>query len=524
MIKKLINKIDDKVLKWIVLSIFFLQPLLELDYLLVDFLGNIPRPSTIFRVIFIPIIVLLVFIKKETNKKKVGILFASYLVVLGIYFVIHSKNCVAIYESLYLTTNFYFDLFKEFIYVYTSVIPYFIIYALYKSDVEEGLVCKILLIDSLVLSILIILGDIFLFGLSTYSESNTVASIFSWLNNDPYVISPRELSSKFFFPEGNTLGIYLFGILPILYASLAYAKKTKEKVINALAILLQSIAMFIVSTRVGTYGALLMPIVAICLYIIFIIMKKVEKSFVFVGVCVLVFGLLLMLFPVSPAYVNGQIEHENDVAVLNDNYLLDEAKNGLNAKDLVPGSAEYNFYYMHYFEDWGIKTNLISSVSKEYYLYFYNYKFDAKFWWDVLDLYPLEERCNGRQIQTIFENYKWNSQGSKTHLLGMGYTTFMNGSFILEQDFVQQKYSFGYLGCGLLLGPWVAIALYGVYKFFKDFKNNFNMKTMMYIASFVIILGSSIVSGHTLDQYLTTSLLALISFVLLQRVNNSSGE
>lgn len=520
--KKLIEKIkniDEKKMSVVVFSVFFLQPIFELDIWLYEYI-SIPRPSVIFHYIFIPIIVLVLFIKYEDKKKKIFSIFLVYFLLIGSYFVLHSINCIKIFDSLYLTNNFYYSIYQEAVYICTLIMPYFIIYAFYKANIDEDLIKKTVMLVSLVISVLIILGDVFMFGLSTYNGTTTKAPFYMWFFGIYGKMHPRDVSSKFFFPEGNTLGIYLFITLVINYYYLLRCKDKKEKIWFIVTILLQSLTMWIIGTKVGTYGTIIIPVVTLIIYFLMMALKKESLRPYFIVTCATMALISSLTFTHTPAYVNTQINNANNTALLKDTSdLLNQAKKEIGGGNLVPGTAEYNYYYIYYFEDWGIKGKLISSIPSEYYTLYYQYKFDGKFWWDVLDLYPLEQRCNGRQMQTIFNNYKWNPTNRYTKLMGMGYSTFMNGSFLIERDFVQQRYTLGYLGDFLTLGPWALMALYGVFKILTNFKEKFNFKTLMFGMAFCLAIASGLTSGHTFDQYLTISVISLVSMVLLKEVN-----
>ena len=514
-----IRNIDDKKLSVVVFSIFFLQPIFELDYLLYDYI-SIPRPSVLFHYIFIPLMVILLFIKNENKKKPVFIIFIIYLVLIGSYFILHSINCVNIFESLYLTNNFYYSIYQEAVYICTLIMPYFIIYAFYKANISEDVIKKSVLIVTFIISLLIVLGDVFLFGLSTYNGTTTKASFINWFTGIYDSMHPRDVSSKFFFPEGNTLGIYLFILLFVNYCYLLKWKSRKGKIFASINIILQSLAMWIIGTKVATYGTLIAPVASLGVYILMLILKKEKLRPFFLVVCCVCALLSSIVFPYTPAYRNTKLNNANNTALMNDTSdLLEKAKQEAGGGDLVPGTAEYNYYYINYFEDYGIRSKLISSIPSEYYLLYYQYTFDGKFWWDVLDLYPLEQRCNGRQMQTIFNNYKWNSTDTYTKFMGMGYSTFMNGSFLIERDFVQQRYTLGYVGVTLTMAPWALMALYGIYKIIRNFKKKFNFKICMLGLAYIAGIASAITSGHTLDQYLTISAMSLVAMILLKEVN-----
>lgn len=521
--RNIVDKIkgfDDKKFNLFVFTIFFLQPILELDYWLGEY-TTLTRPSTIFHYILIPLLILLTYIKYEEKKKKVAIITFVYLGIIGVYFILHSINAVNIYDSLYLTTNFKFNYFQEAVYIITLILPYFIIYTFYKANIDKDIIKKAILIISFVVSLLILLGDLFLFGLSTYNGTFTKASFLTWFNGIYSSLHPRDVSSKFFYPEGNTLGIYLFIILFINYYYLLESKDKKDKIKIIIIILIQSLSMAILGTKVATYGAILVPVASLCVFLLFVLLKKIKFNLHYLITCGVIGIIFVLMLPYTPAYVNTKLNNENNTMLLtNTSDLLQRAKDEVDAEQLVPGTAEYNYYYIHYFEDWGIKSKLISSIPSEYYILYYQYTFDGKFWWDVLDLYPLEQRCNGRQMQTIFNNYKWNSTNTYTKVMGMGYSTFMNGSFLIERDFVQQRYTLGYLGDFITMSPWALIAIYGIVKILKDFKNKFTPKVVFFALAYLACMGAAVTSGHTLDQYLTTTLLSLISAVLLLEVNH----
>ena len=78
MIRKFIN--NDKYLSIAVILLIALQPIIDMDYLVYDFLDQfgLPRLSTIIRFIIIPCLVLWTFYLKDKNKKKTFIFALIY--------------------------------------------------------------------------------------------------------------------------------------------------------------------------------------------------------------------------------------------------------------------------------------------------------------------------------------------------------------------------------------------------------------------------------------------------------------
>ena len=94
MIKKFIN--NDKYLSIAVILLIALQPIIDMDYLVYDFLDQfgLPRLSTIIRFIIIPCLVLWTFYLKDKNKKKTFIFALIYGICLVVYFVLHGLKAI----------------------------------------------------------------------------------------------------------------------------------------------------------------------------------------------------------------------------------------------------------------------------------------------------------------------------------------------------------------------------------------------------------------------------------------------
>ncbi len=517
-IKKIFN---EKLLYVSTVLLIMLQPLIDMDYLLYGFLDSfgLPRFSTIIRFIIIPLMIMFCFFVKDKNKKKTLTLGILYGVVMLIYFYLHVKQSIYLYPILDLTTNFKFNWFQELTYILTLIVPYGIIYIIYNLKFDLKTIKLITIVSSSIISIPIFIGDLFVFGKSTYF-GYTVANFFSWFSGIYLKHHPRELTSKFFFNEGNTIGILMFMLLPLLLYFFTMEEKKNNKILLGLLILIHSLSMQILGTRVATYGAVLIPVAYLFLYLFDSLVMKNQKIQIkllgFLLVLTAIFGLILNY---TPAVENQRVDAENDLALLN-NGAADEGRNALKDAPLIPGTKEFNDFYIFMFEQYGIRAKYASSIPTMYYVDWYNYKFDPKFWVDVIFL-PVYERVGGRQIQALFTNYKWALLSPSQKILGMGYSTFMNGSIVLEKDFVQQVYTLGYSGMILTCFPWLIIVGYGAIKVLMKFKKLVNLEVMTYAMSLLAGLGTAYISGHTLDQFVTTMFMAMLAAILLNRVNSN---
>lgn len=521
--KKILNRNNFQIFLVLLVA---LQPIVDMDYLIygqLDALG-LPRLSTVLHFVVFPLAIVAAFFLFDNKKKSTLIGVFSYLGVLGAYFVVHCMNVMNIWPELYLPYNFVFDYVDEFIYVFTMVIPYFLVYLFVKTDFTERQIKTTVVLSSALISIPIFLSNLFVFGKSTY-VGDTQASILTWFTGIYEIHDPRTMASKFFFEEGNTIGIVLFMILPLMYYYFDQAKERKEKISIGTLIVIQSLSMIILSTKVATYGSIICAVVYLVIkfFCVFIMRnaKLYKSTLIFSAAVMLMCGAIL---PYCPAVVNMQIDRANDQVVLDDNYMIEQGKDGV-GKDMQEAKTKWDPALVFQFEVYGIKSNLMSCIPKYYYLDWYPYKHDAYFWLDMLFNVPFYERVNGRQVQTLFIKYKWSETPNPAvdYALGLGYSNMMNGSLILEQDFVQQFYSFGYLGWPLIVGPWFVFLLYGVYKVLRYFKDNFREDILVFACSLCFGLVGAWMSGHTLDEYTSSVFMAFLIGVLLLKLKKA-GE
>ena len=510
-----------RLLHGLIIVLIAIQPLIDMDYLFYEFLDSfgLPRFSTVLRFLILPALVILSFVLRETKKKRTFVLAAVYGVLCIGYFFLHCRQAQALFPRLAFTENFHFGLWQELTYVLTLAIPYGMMYVFYHEHFHEEELKKMTMFLSAVTGIPIFIGDLFVFGKSTY-YGYTVANFFSWFTDIYDWYHPRELASKFFFNEGNTIGILMFMVLPMMYYFFSREKDSRTRKLIGILIFIQSMSMQILATRVATYGAVLIPVMFLGLYLagLFFTKEKLQKSvLVFCLSAAAVFGLIL---DHTPAVENQRVDAINDTALLHNGMAAEGAAMLAEAKDLIPGTPEYINFYVYMFETYGINARYIQSVPSMYYTEYYNYQVDPKFWTDVCFM-PVFDRVSGRQIETIFFNYKYQNLTQKEKILGMGWSTSMNGSIVLEQDFKQQIYTLGYAGEVLLVLPWIGVLLYGVFMFLCRYKKLFTLSNVCMALALGMGLGSAWLSGHVLDQFITTSFAALLVAVLLNRVKEA---
>lgn len=513
---KLLKKENIFVLLFVVVA---LHPVIELDYLIGDYLGSIPRLTTIIDFIVLPLIVLLTFVLFEKNKKKVIILFGVYAIVFGIYFLIHIKNANEIQYTIHLTENFYFSVNDEIIYTITLLLPLVYIYVFTLSNIGETILKKISICLSSVTSIPIFISNLFVFGKSTY-QGYTIDNFLSWFSYPMtrFWHHPRKYATKFFFEEGNTIGILMLMVLPFLYYFFYKEKDKVKKTLIGLLIVIQSLAMIILSTRLATYCSALIPVVMLVIYIFLMIIKKEKLQIIYICFTLLVTGMCAYIIPFGPAYQNQQIDAQDYGLIKGDESKRQEASEYLkDGEKLVKWTEEWRDFYVFMFEDWQFLMNV---TPPKYYVEWYSYEYDPEFWCDVIFDYELEERVNGRQIETIFTKYKWEELSTTQKLTGFGYGTFMRGGILIERDFVQQYYSYGLVGVILIMLPWIIMLAYVGIKFLLGYKKGYwNYLNLVLLMSVCMGFICSYVSGHTFDELTTSMFISLCIGLLIKNFN-----
>ena len=518
--KKIFKKENIFTLVFIIVA---LHPIIELDYLVGDKI-HIPRLTTIIDFLVLPLLVILTFWFNEKNKKKVGLLFGLYILIFGIYFLIHCRNANIIQGSIHLTDNFYFNMKDEIIYTLTLLIPLVYVYVFYLSDIKETLIKKVTIALSCVTSLPIFVSNVFVFGKSTYT-GYTIDNFLSWfsLPYSRFWHHPRRYATKFFFEEGNTIGILMLMVLPFLYYFFYREKNNIKKSLLGCLIVIHSLSMIILSTRLATYCSALVPVAMLIIYILLMLLKKEKLQVVYVVFLLLATMMNVLIIPYGPAYQNQLIDADDYVFIKSDENHRTEGKDLLKDADKLDKWGEkWRDFYVYMFEDYRFLMNVTPPI---YYTTWYSYEYDPQFWVDLIFDYELEERVNGRQIETIFTKYKWEELTTPQKITGFGYGTFMRGGILIERDFIQQYYSYGPVGVVLIMGLWIVLLAYCGIKLLFGYKQGkwayLNIITLM---SLCLGYLSSYVSGHTFDELTTSMFISLLFGFLVKEVRSKNVE
>ena len=109
-------------------------------------------------------------------------------------------------------------------------------------------------------------------------------------------------------------------------------------------------------------------------------------------------------------------------------------------------------------------------------------------------------------------------------LFGFTFGIFMRGGINIERDFIQQFYSYGYLGFPIIMGPWLVLFGYVIFLFIRRLlEKRITLYQLCIWVSIGLGVISGVISGHVFDELSTSmiiSLLCVLSIKQLKGVNN----
>ena len=162
-------------------------------------------------------------------------------------------------------------------------------------------------------------------------------------------------------------------------------------------------------------------------------------------------------------------------------------------------------------------------VHEHFVLNSYPYKYDPYFWYRLMIDTDILERANNRNVEkAILDRVIELSNNKKNDKLwGIGYSRTSN-IFNLEQDFVYQTYSMGYIGAFILLSPYIITLLISIIFVLLKMKERFTIENIALILGLALSLVLAYFSGNTLETLGVTIILGFIVGYLLKTVKHSN--
>ncbi len=500
-----INKIN----KWLVVAFLIMQPILELIITLFKndrFTIAGMSIGTIIRYGLLAIIIILAVL--SNLKRKSTKLFIGTVVIYGIYMIVHFLNNRN-FDAVILGTSMSKGFITSMMYISKYIIPICIVYLVYVLNFGYKELKISVITTVLIVSLIIIITNMLGIDFVAYSfENNTkvAANIFKWFDSSYQYSDWRLLTSRGWFSSGNELSAFFVLLLPITF----YVAFNEKKKIYFIVPFVQMIAMLLVGTRVSVYGAILMFVASVVVFIADSIInkKRIVKSTIIVTLIIsVVYGIFFAYSPfmnrikVGEGAVNSFIDEKNDKN--------SEKKVELTADDNTP---ERIFIKEKYQEE-SIPYDMIDRV--------YSYLEHSDFWVHIIKDVNIKDRSNARKLKTlILADIEENKSGNLDKVVGIGEVPIYP-----ECDYITQYYYVGVIGIIIFLLPFILVfILLGCNEFIRIFDKKFNYLRVVYLISLAMIFATAYSAGHVLETVFINSFIGLIAGMCMQEILKRKRE
>ena len=453
--------------------------------------------TTLIRVGIISLLFLIIFIKYASLKERKILLI--YFLFIIIYSIFHILNCLNF--DIFVSTNF--NILDEILYIWKMLCNIFIIFIVYKLNIDNNKFIKYLKISLWFISGSILICNLFKIGYSTYNFERIKYNIFDWKDNLSYEL----VSSKGYFHLANQIVAIILIYLPILINELKENCKLKDLVL----LLITLISSIIIGNRLSTAGPLIILVLSFIIYIFLCIVKKEKfnfKYFMFLLISIITFNIFLVNSPlIKRIDYYEKLNETKENIILNDNYdeASTESKTGIKQKEST--------------------INDIINEKKlniNYIKYYYPYEKDPDFWNNLFNNYDNLSDSRNVEIEIIKHVKNLNNKKSDNYL-GIGYTRVIN-IFNIERDFIMQYYSIGILGSLLFIGTYMFLYLYCILIIIKNLKEKFNYLNIMYLIGIGFYLLAAYFSGNILNAISGIIPLSFILGILYNEVKTKKNE
>lgn len=427
--------------------------------------------STLIQVIFVFLLLFVTLIFYKDSRKNIKWMILYYvlcLIYLGVSFY-HQES----FKSL-LPSSYGFNIVSELLTILKLITPITFIYSLYYIKLPFKKYMLVLKVWCILFAGSIVLTNIFKISLGSYSDTFITKNIFEWNKYNYY----KYTASKGYFMYANQVSaLCIIFLLMFIYDYLYNSKK------SIIYVLLVSLAMLMLGTRVSTLGGLLTLVFAIIFYFIINIFNKISiKKRIYILV-IPVLGWILLL-QVSP-YNNRSLElnrsinrHMDDTSIVDDNAIVMD--------DTSMNVDKTKYVYQNYNKDY---------LPKVFFEKYYPIKYDEEFWYNFVKNNSID-KINYRYIEkSIIRRVVEVNNNALDKYIGISNTRIQN-IVNIESDFYLHYYAFGIIGSIILLVIYLILFIYAFNNFVKI--QNYYAFTML--SCVVLFLFSAYLTGNIINS------------------------
>lgn len=427
--------------------------------------------STLIQIIFVFLLLFVTLIFYKDSRKNIKWMILYYvlcLIYLGVSFY-HQES----FKSL-LPSSYGFNIVSELLTILKLITPITFIYSLYYIKLPFKKYMLVLKVWCILFAGSIVLTNIFKISLGSYSDTFITKNIFEWNKYNYY----KYTASKGYFIYANQVSaLCIIFLLMFIYDYLYNSKK------SIIYVLLVSLAMLMLGTRVSTLGGLLTFVFAIIFYFIINIFNKISiKKRIYILV-IPVLGWVLLL-QVSP-YNNRSIElnrsmnrHMDDTSIVDDKAIVMD--------DTSMNVDKTKYVYQNYNKDY---------LPKVFFEKYYPIKYDEDFWYNFVKNNSID-KINYRYIEkSIIRRVVEVNNNALDKYIGISNTRIQN-IVNIESDFYLHYYAFGIIGSIILLVIYLILFIYT----FNNFVKIQNYYAFIMLSCVVLFLFSAFLTGNIINS------------------------
>ena len=427
--------------------------------------------STLIQIIFVFLLLFVTLILYKDSRKNIKWMILYYvlcLIYLGVSFY-HQE----FFKSL-LPSSYGFNIVSELLTILKLITPITFIYSLYYIKLPFKKYMLVLKVWCILFAGSIVLTNIFKISLGSYSDTFITKNIFEWNKYNYY----KYTASKGYFMYANQVSaLCIIFLLIFIYDYLYNSKK------SIIYVLLVSLAMLMLGTRVSTLGGLLTLVFAIIFYFIINIFNKISiKKRIYILV-IPVLGWVLLL-QVSP-YNNRSIElnrsinrHMDDTSIVDDKAIVMD--------DTSMNVDKTKYVYQNYNKEY---------LPKVFFEKYYPIKYDEEFWYNFVKNNSID-KINYRYIEkSIIRRVVEVNNNALDKYIGISNSRIQN-IVNIESDFYLHYYAFGIIGSIILLVIYLILFIYAFNNFVKI--QNYYAFTML--SCVVLFLFSAFLTGNIINS------------------------
>lgn len=487
------------VVKKIFIAFMIMQPVLDIYMSLFDkhvqIFGVSLATIIRFSLAFVMLVMVMISAKKEKSTK----IFIGYAVAVLIYAVFHHINAVGFRVPL---VESQYNPIGELLYLARMCIPAVLVYIIYNIKPNYKDVKRIVVSVSLIISLTMIISNLFKFSYLSYSlEQDTVSgNIIEWFTKGIKPDSEKMndwvgFTTRGLFQSGNQLS----GVMIILVPLLVYIAFKENKIRNWIVLTLHIVAMISITTRVGAIGGALAMIATAFVYGLEKIIHREKISEIVKQKSL--YCLIVSLAVIAVVYMHSPFK----VRTMSGNFGEDITIGKQTADNTDVESSTGEVDKIAYIQD-----NVEKEAINGYYVYqVYPYTDDVDFWYDLMINVPKYKRAGNRKMRAILINRVLERDNRITdYIVGISFTR--SSSFVWpERDFQSQIDAIGWVGMILFILPYIFVFAFAVVQFFRKFKENLYLRRVIYMMSMAVGLATAYLSGHVLNEMFPFVFLAL---------------